>query len=206
MDPITTFKQAYAQQLQQTAERIPSACCLSTTGLDAYPNSRIVSFKGIREDQMIITGPLYSRKGSEIDKNPKVSLVFWWHETEKQIRIQGIARTIDAAWADLYFDARNTEAKIISHISRQGETLADEAAFNASFSLRKKEVGNSPITRPEHWGGWQIRPVRMEFMTFRSSRFHERELYQLSETGWEFTKLQPYYLGRSKGYCLLFKE
>ena len=97
MDPFLTFEEWYQEELNQTQVNIPSACCLSTNGLDGYPNARFVSLKEITNGAFVVTGPLNSRKGLEISQSSKVSLTFWWTLTERQVRIQGDAETIDAA-------------------------------------------------------------------------------------------------------------
>src|SRR5438309_3912875 len=89
MDPLQKFGEWYSEELRQSNARIPSACCLSTIGLDGYPNARIVSLKEVKNEKFIFTGSLTTRKGLEIANKNKIALTFWWSATEKQIRIQG---------------------------------------------------------------------------------------------------------------------
>ncbi|WP_339707799.1 pyridoxamine 5'-phosphate oxidase family protein [uncultured Kriegella sp.] len=119
--PIQLFLKWFDEELKRSKVRIPSAVCLSTIGTDDFPNARFVSFKELIDDSFIITGPLNSRKGLEIEKNNKVALTFWWTETERQIRIQGFATKISDQLADKYFDARSTNSQAVSLISEQGK-------------------------------------------------------------------------------------
>src|SRR5688500_19977851 len=118
MNPLALFMDWYTRQLQVTRASIPSACCLSTLGLDNFPNARFVSLKEIANDAFVVTGPLSSRKGLEIHHSNKVALTFWWAETERQVRIQGEATRIPDKLADKYFAERSQEAQVVSLVSR----------------------------------------------------------------------------------------
>lgn len=191
MDPISKFKTWYAEELEKSLGRISSACCLSTHGLDGYPNSRFLSLKEVLNNAFIITGPLNSRKGTEIQNNPKVSLTFWWTESERQVRIQGSAKIIDSQLADSYFNDRNTESKIVSTISEQGRVISNLDKLTELLKLKAKELVNNDIQRPKDWGGFSIKPIRIEFLEFNESRLHIRELCTQTEEGWKLEYLQP---------------
>lgn len=89
MNPFSKFEEWYKEELFKTSVSIPSACCLSTTGLDGYPNARFVSLKSLIDESFVFTGSSDSRKGLELETIPKAALTFWWTETERQVRIQG---------------------------------------------------------------------------------------------------------------------
>ena len=191
MNPIDKFKGWYQDELEKSNHNIPSACCFSTIGLDGYPNSRFVSLKEIVKGEFIIAGPLSARKGLEVNQNSKVSLTFWWTQTEKQIRIQGDARKIADEQANKYFEDRHLDSKIVSIISQQGEALYNEVELEGLFHQKKSELAGSPVARPENWGGLAIQPLRIEFLAFRASRFHHRELFTMHEGNWRSHRLQP---------------
>jgi len=178
-------------ETKRTSVSIPSACCLSSFGLNGYPNARVVSLKEIIEDTFIITGPLASRKGKELLNNPKVSLVFWWTETGRQVRIQGEATQIDDELANIYFKERNKESQIVSQISKQGEPIEDLKSFLELFEEKSKKLHQREILRPEGWSGFSITPKRIEFLDFKESRLHHRELFERREETWSSTFLQP---------------
>lgn len=191
-NPIEKFSSYYAQQLAFSKAQIPSACCFTTVGIDGYPNSRFVSLKGIKDGSFIVTGPLNSRKGTDVNNSPKVSITFWWPETEKQIRIQGLASKIQESVATEYFSKRNKASKVVSIISEQGAKIASYDELLTRFEDAKAVYENSvKINKPKEWLGFYIKPERIEFMEFMKTRLHKRVLYTLNEGAWERSFLQP---------------
>ena len=172
-NPIIIFNQWFDEELNLTKVRIPSACCLSTIGIDKYP-TRFVSLKGIVENKFVVTGTLTSRKGLEIDETNKVALTFWWTETERQVRIQGNAIQISNELSDKYFAERNRDSQIVSVVSNQGQQLNDIDTLNKKYQETETKFSNQLLPRPENWGGYLIEPISMEFLEFKPTRFHDR--------------------------------
>jgi pyridoxamine 5'-phosphate oxidase len=191
ISPIDIFKQWYEQELKLTKARIPSACCLSTNGIDNFPNSRFVSLKGILNNDFIITGTITSRKGIEIENSKKVSLTFWWTETERQVRIQGNASVISDQLADNYFSERNRDSQIVSVVSMQGQELTDKETLTKKYNEIESLFNGKKIERPENWNGYKIEPLRIEFLEFKPTRFHERNLFSLINGQWKMIQIQP---------------
>lgn len=191
ISPIKIFKQRYNEELKQSSVRIPSACCLSTNGVDGFPNSRFVSLKDILNNNFIITGTLTSRKGIEIENSEKISLSFWWTETERQVRVQGNAFRITEQLADKFFSERNRDSQIVSIASLQGQDLQDKETLTKKYDEIEFTLNNQEIKRPENWGGYRIEPIRIEFLEFKPTRFHERTLFELINGQWKTKKLQP---------------
>jgi len=189
--PIRIFKKWFDEELRLTKVRIPTACCLSTIGTDNFPNARFVSLKEINENKFVVTGPLNSRKGIEINKVNKVALTFWWTESERQVRIQGNAIPINNQLADRYFSERNRESQIVSIVSHQGQQLNNISTLIKKYQETEKSFLNQVLNRPENWSGYSIEPIRIEFLEFKPTRFHKRQLYQLTNGKWIITELQP---------------
>lgn len=187
--PIAIFSKWFNEECELTKVKIPSAVCLSTVGIDNFPNARFVSFKEIIDNAFIVTGPLNSRKGIEINSNNQVAMTFWWAETERQIRVQGIANPIDNKLADKYFEERNINAKAVSYICEQGKELNNIAFLEKS--IEDKVAEGKRIDRPSNWGGFAIKPIRIEFMEFKETRFHHRKLYEFHDGTWSMKQLQP---------------
>lgn len=190
INPIKIFKEWYKEECQLSKAAITSACCLSTIGLDGFPNSRFISLKDIINDNFIITGSLNSLKGMEIKRNNKVAITFWWTETSRQVRIQGTAKRINDHLADKYFNERDYGSKVVSFLSRQGEKIENYNSLEEELSkylIKSNEV----IKRPADWGGYSINPLRIELMEFRLSRLHYRKLFELYEQNWEMFILSP---------------
>ena len=186
---ISLFQKWFDEESAISEANIPSAVCLSTLGLDGFPNARFVSLKEIKEDTFIVTGPLQSRKGLEIAADNKVALTFWWTGTERQIRIQGEASSISEALADKYFEARSAHSKAVSVVSKQGQLTDDLPELERK--MLEKVAENQPIPRPKDWGGFAIKPHRIEFMEFKDTRFHHRKCFLLENEEWVSHQLQP---------------
>lgn len=189
MEPIEIFRRWFNEELKLSKARIPTAVCLSTVGIDNFPNARFVSFKEIFDNSFIITGPLNSRKGIEIENNDKVALTFWWTETERQIRIQGVATKISEGLADKYFKERNVNSQAVSSICEQGQEIDNVEQLEKR--VLEKVLEQSKITRPQNWSGFSIKPTRIEFMEFKKSRFHDRKLYEIVKGEWNIKQIQP---------------
>lgn len=191
MNPLELFKKWFSEEKERSDLKLPAACCLSTVGLDTYPNSRFVSLKEVAEKSFVITGPLNSRKGLEIENCSKAALSFWWTATERQVRIQGDVSKIPESKAEIYFDQRNRDSKIVSTTFNQGKEIQSIEHLQNLFHQQKEELQTKEIKHPKNWGGIYIKPIRIEFMEFKKSRLHERKLYQKINNKWETTILQP---------------
>lgn len=191
MNPIQLFNTWFEEERKRTKVRIPAACCLSTVGLDGYPNARFVSLKETTNDSFIVTGSLTSRKGIEISRSEQVALSFWWTETERQIRIQGNAVRITDSCADRYFAERDRDSQIVSAASEQGQEMVSPDQLTEQYNAIEQSLLSGTVTRPAHWGGYAIQPVRIEFLEFKPSRFHDRKLYEQTNEGWTVKQLQP---------------
>jgi pyridoxamine 5'-phosphate oxidase len=189
--PIEYFKKWFNEEQNLTKVSIPAACCLSTIGTDGYPNARFVSLKEVIGNYFIVTGTLSSRKGIEINAINKVALTFWWTETERQVRIQGNATIISEQLADKYFAERNRESQIISIVSEQGKDLINIEDLNDKYQKAETKFSNQTLARPENWGGYCIKPIRIEFLEFKPTRFHDRKLYELMNEEWTVKQIQP---------------
>lgn len=191
MNPIDLFESWFAEHKEMCNLKLPAACCLSTIGLDGFPNARYVSLKEVDDGAFVITGPSDSRKGMEMSNCPKVAITFWWSATGRQVRIQGNATLIPNSKAKVYFDQRNRESKIVSSIFQQGAEIESIESLQTQFEERKSSFGEKEISRPPNWGGVYIHPERMEFMQFRESRLHERSMYIKVEDRWKVKIIQP---------------
>ncbi|MEO0787210.1 MAG: pyridoxal 5'-phosphate synthase [Bacteroidota bacterium] len=189
--PIKLFNDWYARQLETSKAKIPSACCFTTIGLDGYPNSRFVSLKAVQDFRLIITGPINARKGREVKMIPKVSLSFWWPETERQIRIQGDAESMADSDAQFFFQQRSPDSKIVSAVFNQGEAMTDLSKLEERFRQGKMKYEDKEVEKPGGWSGFYIKPKRMEFMAFKENRLHERTVFIKSGPKWERFYLEP---------------
>lgn len=191
MNPIEKFKKWYKAEREESTVRIPTACCLTSIGMDGYPNARYVSLKEVLDDGFVFTGPLDSQKGIELRTNPKASLTFWWTQTEKQVRIQGDAIQIQDELADGYFKERNKESQLVSTISQQGAKIENLTELISLFERKKLQIDDLEIKRPIQWSGFKVIPKSIEFMEFKNTRLHIRTLFKIKNGAWQKTFLQP---------------
>ncbi|MEM1003582.1 MAG: pyridoxal 5'-phosphate synthase [Bacteroidota bacterium] len=190
MTVFQKFTDWWTEERGLSKAKLPDACAFSTIDINGFPNARYVSLKAVTHDGFLVTGPTNSRKGQEIKTDPKAALTFWWPETERQVRIQGKASFISNELANTYFTNRNRAAQIVSTTFEQGQPIENLDLLKSKFYQQEQELGDE-IPMPKDWGGFLIQPIIIEFMQFKATRLHERELYKLVEGSWRSTWLQP---------------
>ncbi len=168
----------------------PTAMCLSTVDEDGRPSARMVLLRGISASGLRFFTNYLSRKGSEIESNSHVALTFWWGALERQIRIEGQALKISSEESDLYFYSRPIDSQIASAVSPQSQSLSSPSQIDEMFHAAKKDWGES-VTRPEHWGGYDVSIARIEFWQGRPSRLHDRIVFEATEDGFLRSRIAP---------------
>jgi pyridoxamine 5'-phosphate oxidase len=190
-NPFIVFTNWLHDYATRSKSNYTGACVLSTVGMDGYPNARNVSLKLLEYPFLIFGTPMNSRKSMELKASGKVALTFWWEESMRQIRIQGIASELDLETADFLFDKRNKESQVVSLISAQGSDLPSWEIFEGRYRITFEEWKDQKIERPEHWGGFKVEPIRYEFMEFRETRLHHRSVFEKKKDRWEMKMIQP---------------
>ncbi|MCX7863319.1 MAG: pyridoxamine 5'-phosphate oxidase [Bacteroidales bacterium] len=173
----------------QEAEKFESfevnAMVLSTVDEQLQPHSRVVLLKSFSEKGFVFFTHYSSAKGKQIEHNQKVSLLFFWQTTERQVRILGTCQKISAAESDKYFYSRPVESQKSAMISKQSEILPSRAALIRQFKNIKHPV------RPETWGGYLVVPYYFEFWQGMPSRLHDRVAYSIVQGEWSHVRLYP---------------
>lgn len=190
-DPISQFEKWWQDVLGSTIEEV-NAMTLATATKNGKPSARIVLLKGFTKDGFIFFTNYESHKGSELLENPQASLVFFWKELERQVRIDGLAEKISAEESDEYFKSRPTGSKIGAWASPQSRVIGSREMIEANVLATEKKFIGGEIQRPPHWGGYIIKPVVIEFWQGRPSRLHDRIQYTKLENGtWKIERLAP---------------
>ena len=189
-DPMTQFGKWFDQALAaQLAE--PNAMSLATVGQDGRPSSRIVLVKEFDARGVVWYTNYASRKGQDLQHHAAAALLFHWVELERQVRIEGRVERVDAAESDAYFHSRPLKSRIGAIASQQSAPVVSRAELDAKFDAAERAAGDAPA-RPEHWGGYRLRPDYVEFWQGRRSRLHDRICYRLQADGsWHTERLQP---------------
>lgn len=189
LDPYDLFE-LWTTEAVQNKEREPNAFVLSTVSTDGQPSSRILYLKDIIEKQLVFYTNYKSKKGGEIAENSKISMLFFWPESSRQIRVEGICTKVDAQISDDYFNSRPRGSKIGAWASHQSEELTDRNELEDRVKMYEEKFTDE-VPRPEHWGGYQVKPTAFEFWQGRPSRLHDRIIFTPEKDSWNIHKQNP---------------
>jgi pyridoxamine 5'-phosphate oxidase len=190
-NPFLQFDKWWEEALASSIEEV-NAMTLATASADGVPSARIVLLKGYSEDGFVFFTNYNSFKGKQLIENPKACLVFFWKELERQVRITGIVQKTSAGASDDYFYSRPITSQIGAAVSPQSTAIESREWLENRFAELELKVAESNVPRPDHWGGFIIKPVIIEFWQGRPSRLHDRIEYSLQESGeWKIERLAP---------------
>jgi pyridoxamine 5'-phosphate oxidase len=170
--------------------REANAMTLATAQADGRPAARTVLLKGYDDRGFVFFTNYLSRKGRELETNPRACLLFFWPELERQVRIDGDVARADDRESDEYFRSRPLTSRIGAWASPQSEVITSKAWLLARAAEMGLRHGIAP-TRPPHWGGYRVTPEAIEFWQGRPSRLHDRLLYTRVPGGWQRVRLAP---------------
>ena len=188
-DPIALFDTWLRAALEQQLPE-PYAMTLASASPDGAPSARVVLLRQFDNQGLVFFTNYESRKGRELDLNPRASAVFFWPELERQVRFEGSVERISAAESDAYHLRRPPESRYGSAASPQSQVIAsrDELARRVEELRRLHPEG---VPRPEHWGGYRLTPSVVEFWQGRPSRLHDRIRFRLADGAWKRDRLAP---------------
>ena len=192
------WNEAVASQIDEV-----NAMTLATVNAAGVPAARIVLLKGYNPEGFIFFTNYESDKGKNLAQNPNAALVFFWKELERQIRIEGTVQKVSAEESDRYFNSRPASSRIGAWASPQSAVIENRLVIEQNVERYTSIFANDSIERPDHWGGYIVKPTSIEFWQGRSSRLHDRIRYKLetsdynaatdtrTDANWKIERLAP---------------
>ena len=188
-DPIAEFQDLFARA--GAREPDATAMALATADATGAPSVRMVLLKAVDAAGFVFFTNYESRKAAELAANPRAALCFHWPTIGVQVRVEGGVERVTAAESEAYFATRPRESQLGAWASRQSRPLASAEALREEFARISARFAGQPVPRPPVWGGFRVRPQRIEFWHAGEHRLHDRVLYTRAGEGWTVERLFP---------------
>lgn len=189
-NPIDQFSEWWNEAVNSQIEDV-NAMTLATATPEGLPSARIVLLKGFTYDGFKFYTNYQSHKGIELAQNPFAALVFFWKELERQVRIEGKAEKLSEEDSEAYFKTRPAASRIGAWASPQSTPIAGRNILEENVLRYKAQFGEENIPKPAHWGGYIVKPFRIEFWQGRRSRLHDRIQYTKQNFNWHIERIAP---------------
>ena len=191
-DPIELFK-VWMDEAKKSEPNDPNALSLATSNKNNIPSVRMVLLKEFNQNGFVFYTNLNSQKGNELKENPNAAMCFHWKSLLRQIRISGTITQVEDSIADQYYNSRGYDSRIGAWASKQSKKLKNRNELTNSIKEFKQKFNDeNNVPRPNHWSGWNLSPIRIEFWLDGDSRIHERLNYTIDKSGnWIRSLLSP---------------
>jgi pyridoxamine 5'-phosphate oxidase len=188
-DPVTEFLNAKERAEAHQIDTAPVT--LATADMDGQPSARMVLLRGVDERGFTFFTNYDSRKGRQLDANPKASLCIHWVALDEQIRIEGAVERVSDSESDAYFASRPRGSQLGAWASEQSRVLPSRETLEERYREIERRFEHRPVARPPFWGGYRVVPHRIEFWYGRPDRLHDRVLYVREGSSWRIERLYP---------------
>jgi pyridoxamine 5'-phosphate oxidase len=190
--PLTLFG-LWFEEAVESEPTLPDAASLATATAEGRPSNRVVLVKRVSAAGFEFHTNYRSRKGEELAANPWAALTYHWKSLGRAVRMEGRVERLSSEESDTYWYSRPRESRISARASEQSQPAGSREELGTASAAEAERVGAGEVERPEHWGGYRLVPVRIEFWTHREDRFHERVEFRREsvEAKWERGLLQP---------------
>ena len=189
-DPFRQFEKWFAEA--EAAKIVePNAMVVSTAGRDGRPSSRTVLLKAVDGRGFVFYSNYESRKGRELEGNPRISLLFPWIAMERQVIVEGTAARVPREESEAYFHSRPRGNQLGAWVSPQSSIIASRGVLEDNLKALEQKYAGGEIPMPPQWGGWRVVPDAVEFWQGRRNRLHDRLRYRREKDGWTVERLAP---------------
>ena len=190
-DPFRQFDKWF-QEAEAAKIAEPNAMTLATAARDGRPSARTVLLKGVDGRGFVFYSNYESRKGRELESNPRVTLLFPWIALERQVIVEGPVTRVTREESEAYFHSRPLPSQLSSWVSQQSSIISGRKALEDSMKELEKKYAGRTVPLPPHWGGFRVAPETVEFWQGRRSRLHDRLRYRReADGGWTVERLAP---------------
>lgn len=190
-NPIKQFESWFNQAIDVDLKE-PNAMVLATTGTDMMPSVRTVLLKIFDETGFVFFSNYKSKKAQDIEENPQAAVLFPWLDLDRQVKIEGSIEKISSKESLKYFLSRPKGSQIGAWVSHQSEVISSRSLLEAKFNEIKNKFVKGEIPFPSFWGGYILKPKKIEFWQAGTDRLHDRFVYTLQEdSSWSIERLAP---------------
>ena len=189
-DPVAQFQRWFAE-VEAAGYWEPNAMVLSTVAADGSPSARNVLLKRVDERGFVLFTNYTSDKASEMEATHRAALTFSWTELRRQVRVVGDAQRLTDEESDRYWTTRPRGSQLGAWSSDQSAVVPDRATLERAFAEQQERWADREVERPDHWGGYRVRPDTVEFWQGRPDRLHDRFRYRREQDGWVVERRAP---------------
>ena len=188
-DPIAQFAAWFERAAREAP--LPDAMTLATVDAAGEPDARMVLLKGVDAEGFRFFTNYESAKAGQLAAGGAGALVVYWRELDRQVRVRGTVERLDEAGSDAYFATRSRESQLGAWASPQSQPIDTREALDARVREAEARFADGEVPRPEHWGGYLVRPRTIEFWQGQVGRLHDRFRYTRDGAGWRIERLAP---------------